>query len=382
MIIGIDAANIRVGGGVQHLVEILKIACPEKHGFSQIVVFGSKNILAKFEARSWLIKVSPKALNGNLILRVVWQIFFLSVAVRKYHCNLLFVPGGSYAGDFRPVVSMNQNLIPFEWKETRRYGWSLTTLRLILLRYSQAKTFTRADGLIFLTDFSRKVVSRILPIKEVRSIIIPHGINAKFSLSPKLQFPIVNYSFDQPYRLLYISTIDMFKHQWNVVEAVAKLRSIGYPIILDLVGGAYPQALQLLKRVINKHDPRKEFIRYLGSIPYDEIQNKYKEADLFVFASSCETFGQIITEAMSAGLPIACSERSSMSEILQCNGVYFNPLDPNSIAEAIRFLLDDPNLRTLIATAANHMSTTFTWDRCTDQTFAFFKEIISINNYT
>ena len=378
MIIGIDATNIRIGGGVQHLVEILKVASPEKNGFSQIVVFGSKNILAKVESRTWLIKVSPKALDGNLIQRVVWQCFFLSNALRKYQCNLLFVPGGSYAGNFRPVVSMIQNLIPFEWKEIRRYGWSLTTLKLILLRFSQGKTFTSADGLIFLTDFSRSVVSRVIQITDVRSIIIPHGINNKFSFPAKLQLPIENYSYDHPYRLLYISTVDMFKHQWHVVEAVAKLRSLGYPIVLDLVGSAYPQALVHLTRAIYKYDPRHEFIKYHGSIPYDNIEQKYSEADLFVFASSCETFGQIITEAMCAGLPIACSESSSMSEILECNGVYFNPLDPSSIAEAIRCLLDDPNLRTSTATAAKHMSTSFTWDRCADQTFAFFKETLSL----
>jgi len=377
MILGIDAANIRVGGGVHHLIEMLKVAEPDKHGFNRIILFGSKVTLDQIEPRSWLVKVSPSALNGNLIQRIIWQLFVLSFALRKYQCNLLFVPGGSYAGTFRPVVSMSQNLLPFEWKEIRRYGWSYTALKLFLLRFSQGKTFNSADGIIFLTDHARSVVTRVAHISDAKSIVIPHGINAKFSYSPKLQLPIANYSSDRSYRILYISTVDMFKHQWCVVEAVAKLRLLGYPVVLDLIGGSYPPALARLHHTMNKYDPGHVFVDYLGYLPYSEIEKKYVDADLFVFASSCETFGQIITEAMCAGLPIACSEMSAMSELLQNCGVYFDPEDSDSIAGAIRRLLDDPNLRCFMASAAKEKSARFSWERCADETFEFFKTTLS-----
>jgi glycosyltransferase involved in cell wall biosynthesis len=377
MILGIDATNIRVGGGVHHLIEVLAVGDSDKHSFDRIILFGSKVTLDQIEPRPWLVKVSPSALNGNLIQRLVWQRFELSLALRKYQCNLLFVPGGSYSGTFRPVVSMSQNLLPFELKEIRRYGWSFTALRLFLLRFSQGKTFTSADGIIFLTDYARSVVTRVVHISDAKSIVIPHGINAKFSYPPKLQVPIANYSSDRSYRILYISTIDMFKHQWNVVEAVAKLRLLGYPVVLDLVGGSYPPALARLNHALNKYDPGHAFVDYLGPLSYREIEKKYADADLFVFASSCETFGQIITEAMRAGLPIACSERSAMSELLQNCGVYFNPEDSDSIAGAIRRLLDDPNLRCYMASAAKEMSARFSWERCADETFEFFKTTLS-----
>jgi len=376
MILGIDAANILGGGGLHHLVEVLKLANPVIHSFSKIIVFGSEKTLSQFESRSWLIKVSPAALNSNLIKRIVWQRFFLSEEVRKYKCNLLFVPGGVFVGNFRPVVSMNQNLIPFEWKEIFRYGLSFTTFKLFLLRYVHAKTFTSIDGIIFLTEHARSRVSKIVNIRKIKSITISHGVNAKFSCEPKIQKPITNYSTEQPFRILYISTIDLFKHQWYVVEAIAKLRSMGYPVVLDLVGGAYPQALKRLQNALNKHDPENEFVDYLGYVPYREIEKKYKESDLFVFASSCETFGQIIIEAMSAGLPIACSERSAMSELLQNCGVYFNPEDSSSISDAICRLLDDPSLRFSLANSAKEISASFTWNCCVNKTFSFFKETL------
>ena len=375
MIIGIDASNIRVGGGVHHLVEVLAVAKPDKHAFSKIVLFGGSKTLDQIEPRPWLIKVIPPALNGSLMQRVGWQRFMLSGEARRHGCDLLFVPGGSFAGDFTPVVSMSQNLLPFQWKELCRYGWSLVTVKMMLLRLAQARTFASVEGVIFLTEHAREAVLRVVQIPVPNTTIVPHGINVRFFSAPKPQLPISNYSSDRPYRILYISTIDVFKHQWNVVEGIAKLRSLGYPVILDLIGSSYAPAFYRLKQALVKHDPEQTFARYIGPLPYNEIEKKYSEADLFVFASSCETFGQIITEAMCAGLPIACSERSAMSELLGNCGIYFDPEDSESIANAIRRLLDDPSLRGSIATGANKLSTHFSWERCADETFKFFRTI-------
>jgi glycosyltransferase involved in cell wall biosynthesis len=377
MILGIDAANIVVGGGLHHLVELLKVADPDKHSFTRIIVFGSKITLDKIESRSWLTKISSPALNGNFIRRILWQRFMLSEVAKKYQCNLLFVPGGSYEGSFKPVVTMNQNLLPFEWRETCRYGFSLAFVRLLLLRFIQSRTFTSVDGIIFLTNHAKSIVSQLVQNINIKSVVIGHGINPKFSFSPKLQLPISNYSFDQPYRILYVSTIDMFKHQWNVVEAIAKLRSMGYPIVVELVGNAYPPALDLLHKSLIKNDPDNVFVNYIGYLPYDEIEKKYSTADLFIFASSCETFAQIITEAMCAGLPIACTEKSAMSELLQDSGVYFNPESPDSIASTIRRLLDDSDLRSSLANGAKLASENITWDRCANQTFSFLNSVLN-----
>jgi glycosyltransferase involved in cell wall biosynthesis len=373
MIIGIDATNIRVGGGIHHLVEVLGIAEPDKHDFSQIILFGGSKTLEQIESRPWLTKVMPPELNRGLIHRTFWQRFFLSAEARRYKCDLLFVPGGSYVGDFKPVISMSQNLLPFQWCELRRYGLSFSALKLLLLRLSQARTFASVDGVIFLTEYARSVVNKVVNLSESKTTVIPHGINSKFSFDPKPQLSINSYSSEMPYRMLYISTVDLFKHQWHVIEATAKLRNLGYPVTLDLVGSSHPIALKRMKIALAKNDPKNTFIRYTGPLPYGEIERKYAEADLFIFASSCETFGQIITEAMSAGLPIACSRQSAMSELLENGGVYFDPECADSIASSVRSLLDDPELRSLIATKAFTRASQYTWTTCADQTFNFFQ---------
>jgi hypothetical protein len=53
--IGIDASNIRgMGGGITHLSELLRVARPYKHGFDQIIIWGSSVTLAQVEDRPWL----------------------------------------------------------------------------------------------------------------------------------------------------------------------------------------------------------------------------------------------------------------------------------------------------------------------------------------
>jgi glycosyltransferase involved in cell wall biosynthesis len=322
-----------------------------------------------------LVKSHQALLDWSLPSRAFWQRFRLSTLARSAGCDVLFVAGGSFRGGFRPIVAFNQNLLPFEWREIARFGWSWMTAKMVMLRIMQAATFRRADGVIFLTRFARdRVVARIKDL-EGRATIVPHGIDTRFNRPPREQLGIDRYSLDHPFRVLYVSTVLPYKHQWNVAEAVAQLRSDGLPVALEIVGAAYPPALIRLKRAMRGLDPKGAFLRYAGYVPYEELPDRYAQADLFVFASSCETFGQILTESMSAGLPIACANRSAMPELLGDAGVYFDPEDPRDIARALRELIDSPKLRAEKARASFARTQDYAWRRCAADTLAFLAAV-------
>jgi len=371
MILGIDASNIRHGGGVTHLVELLRAADPSSFGFSKVIVWGGQRTLDKIDDRPWLVKSPQKLLSKSLPFRVFWQRFKLSNFVRAASCDLLFVPGGSYVGDFHPTVAFSQNLLPFEWRELLRFGWSPMTLKLLLLRLTQSRTFRRADGVIFLTRYARDVVIGVTRMPAGRMAIIPHGIDERFVCPPRAQSAIEHYSVESPFRVLYVSIIDVYKHQWHVAEAVAQLRERGWPVALDLVGPAQAPALKRLERVLRRVDGKGRFIHYSGSVPYEELPARYKSADLFVFASSCESFGQILTEAMAEGLPIACSNRSAMPEVLNDAGVYFDPEKPEEIVRALDRLIADPELRAEKARKSFAAAKAYSWSRCASASFDF-----------
>ena len=134
IVLGIGASNIRYGGGITHITEILSVADPQRNGFKKIIIWGSEDTLAKLPNVSWLEKISPALLNQGLISRVIWQSLILAGALRANKCDVLFAPGGSVIARFEPTVTMSRNLLPFESAELRRFGWSFRALRLNILR--------------------------------------------------------------------------------------------------------------------------------------------------------------------------------------------------------------------------------------------------------
>ena len=126
---------------------------------------------------------------------------------------------------------------------------------------------------------------------------------------------------------------------------------------------------------IEKYDKKGSYIYYSDEINFLEVHSIYQNSDLSIFASSCETFGQIVLESMASGLPIACSNMSSMKEIIKDGCVYFNPLDSEDIKKAIKLLLDSPAYREEVSTRAYDYAKNFSWQETSRLTFEFLEEI-------
>jgi len=369
--LAIDASNIRGGGGVTHLVELLNKYDPEVHGFDKIIIWSTAATLKLIDDKPCLIKCSLPEFDKSFLHRLFWQIFKLSKSVQHSGCQILFVPGGSYVGNFRPVVTMSQNLLPFEVAELQRYKKTKFLFKLILLNISQTHSFRHSDGIIFLTNYARDIVLKITGKLRGSTTLIPHGLNQRFYNVPKVQCPISEYNVKKPYKVLYVSIIDLYKHQWQVVEAIASLREQGLPVVLDLVGPSYAPALKLLKKSIERYDPNQTWVRYHGSIPFHELHHYYTQADLGLFASSCENMPNILLETMASGLPIACSNRGPMPEVLGTGGLYFDPEQSIDIARVLKKMIDSPKLREELANLSYSKVQSYTWQRCADETFQF-----------
>jgi glycosyltransferase involved in cell wall biosynthesis len=375
MHIGIDGSNISSGGGVTHLYEILNAVDFKKEGIKSIEVWSNAETLAKIKLKEGLILNSHPYLESGLLKRSYWQQKRLSdIAHERY--DMLYIPGGSYLGSFSPYVTMNRNLQPFDDVTRNRYNLSSQKIRLALLKKIQAKTYRKAAGVIFLSEEAKKLTLNKIGGELTNVKTVPHGIAQKFFNAPKKQQAMDDYTFNDPFRLLYASRINVYKHQWNVIEAVHTLRSEGYPIVLKLVGNIENnQSRKLFNKALNKFDSENNFVQYHGRTTQEQLLEFYHNADAFVFASSCETFGQILLEAMASALPIACSKRSAMPEILKNNGVYFNPEEPSSIRSALQKLLDSKELRQQLSRSAHEEATSYSWEKCAQNTFGFIREV-------
>src|SRR5438445_5248473 len=206
MILGIDAHCIRgEGGSITHLREVLRVADPVPCGFRKVVLWSGRTTLEKIEDRPWLQKVHEPALDRNLMRRSYWSAFKVSGRASAAGCDVLWVPGCSFVGSFRPYVAMSRNMLPFEWNEMRRYGVSQRFLKFFLLRFSQSRTYKRSNGMIYLTEYARAKVSAVVGRPAGDGRVIPHGIEARFSPLPVAAASAAGEVNGRSFRLLYVS---------------------------------------------------------------------------------------------------------------------------------------------------------------------------------
>lgn len=367
--IGIDASNLLQGGGRTHLIEVIN-ACELIKGSPEIVIWGRKETLEMLRKNSKVKLKSNPYLEGGFFKRFFWQTFLLAKEARNEKCNVLWVPGGNYLGSFSPTVVMSRNMLPFEAKELFRYFPTLTFFKLALLRFTTIISFKQASGVIFLSNYAKNVTSEVVTIDN--TIVIPHGIGDKFKSLPKVQRNITYYDDTNPLNVLYVSSIDFYKHQWIVIEAISSLRKkYGWPLKLTICGPTNPKVAERLVQSISKHDHKREWINYLGSIPYLQLREIYKSGDIAVFASSCENMPNTLIEYMIAGLPIACSSSGPMPEILGSSGIYFNPENPQEIELCLKNLILDTSLRSKSAMENYEMAQKYSWIQCAESSLRY-----------
>lgn len=270
---------------------------------------------------------------------------------------------------------MSQNMLPFELDRARLFGrCSAMYLKMIILRFSHSLSFRRANGLIFLTNYARRsIISQLGKIKNFHALI-PHGIEDRFCTADATKMKFVN-DVKSSIRLLYVSVKLPYKHHIEVMHAVAELRRHGFDIEIDIVGGdvgLYGDKVKITRKAL---DPAGKYLHDFGHVEFSKLHELYQEADIFLYASSCENLPNILIEAMASGLPIACSNRGPMSEIVRNAAVYFDPESVPSISEAIKKLVDDPLLRKRLAKRASIYAKDYSWENCSYQTFNFLSQV-------
>jgi len=108
----------------------------------------------------------------------------------------------------------------------------------------------------------------------------------------------------------------------------------------------------------------KNYIEFLGYIRHDELPKYYGMADVFVFHSTYEAFGLVLTEAMAAAKPVVCTNVGSLPEVVENGrtGFVVEQKNPKALASAIAKLLGDPTLRASMGKAGLERSRKYDWD--------------------
>ncbi len=369
----IEASNIRKGGGLTHLQEVLRAADLDHFGIDKITIWGPQQTLDQIgESKRFVLRAHPWIDKGG-----VWTFWFRKILLDRLldsSVDLLWAPGGTYTGRFQPYVTMVQNFLPFDKIERGRFRYSSTWLRFLLLEKLQLRSFKHAKGLIHISKKCDEVINRLVDLTHVKQTLIYHGINTRFFHEPRAQREFNSFTEDDPAKLLYVSTIDLYKHQDKLIQAAAILRE-KIPVRLDLVGSAYPPALRNVERLADRLDPYRKWIHLHGEATYRDIEKFYQNADLYACLSSCETFGMILLEAMASGLPILCSNRSALPEIHAGACCSVDPENVESISKELEVLLRSRESRASYAFRAFQRARDFSWTKCAYETFSFLRNV-------
>ena len=371
MKVGIDASRNRSGGAKAHLIGVLSECNPTQYNLKEVHVWAFRSLLDQLPDYPWLIKHNPVALEQSLVKQLWWQATIFAGEVKSTGCDILFTTDASTLCHFKPMVILSQDMLSYEPGVMRYFGFGLARLRLLAILVLQNLAFKRAAGVIFLTRYAGKVIQHSCGLLPAVAYI-PHGVDDVFKQTQALRsWPTMGV---RPIRCIYVSNAEMYKHQWVVVEAISLLRKRGYDLTLTLVGGGTGLAQRLLQSAIEDSDNDGKFVEQMAFLPHTDLPALLADADLFVFASSCENMPVTLVEAMAVGLPIACSNRGPMQEVLVDGGVYFDPEDASSIALAVEQVIQKPELRIAIAQQAKVLSQQYNWKRCADETFTFIAD--------
>ena len=177
--------------------------------------------------------------------------------------------------------------------------------------------------------------------------ILPRGLDTKLFTSARSE-PDFWQQFGSDgsgVRLLYVGRVSKEKDLDVLVQAFRELRREKVPVQLSIVGhGPYSTALA-------KQLPEACFTGYLTG---ETLARAYASADLFVFPSTTDTFGNVIIEAQAAGLPVIVADEGGPAELVREGetGLITKARDAADFARAIRRLTGDEALRRQMGAAA------------------------------
>jgi glycosyltransferase involved in cell wall biosynthesis len=146
----------------------------------------------------------------------------------------------------------------------------------------------------------------------------------------------------------------------------------GFPHRLGLAGRDSNNAAKV-KTVAAKSAWRND-IFFTGHFPQKSLPELYSGADFVVLPSMYEGFGLGVIEAMACGIPAACARAASLPETAEHAALYFDPRDPEDLADRMVSLATDKELHKRCSELGLKRVQAFSWDKCAQRTLEIIYE--------
>ena len=377
MRIFINALSARLGGGQTYLLNLLKLV-PQNLNLQVFVLVQPAFLLSDLPDN--VVRLEQSALE-NPIKRAFWEELYLPSLLKRYEIELFFSPGGllprSLPSNMLKVVTF-QNMLPFDHLQRKKYPVGYRRLRDWLLERGLSTSMRKADLVIFISEFARNFIMHELGLLPRNSIVAPHGIHPSFRASfDGLKMKRPDWLPNEDY-FLYVSFVDHYKAQLEVVRGFNIYRLQGGRGKLFLVGAEYLPYGELVRQEIINLD-LSESVIMVGNVPHGELPAAYQNARINVFASFTENCPNILLEMMASGRPALVSNWGPMIEFGGDAVEYFDPERPEDFAQNLARLMNSDERQCSLGVAAAERVVSYTWESAASITWQAIANVCRAN---
>jgi glycosyltransferase involved in cell wall biosynthesis len=219
----------------------------------------------------------------------------------------------------------------------------------------------RSDRVMADSQSTRDDLVELLSVAADRIDVVPLGLGAARRAAPLAEREVrAKFDLDERDVVLSLSAKRPHKNLLALIGALARLPTERRPV---LVLPGYPTAHEQELRERARELGVEGDVRFPAWVSAADLEGLWSLARAFVFPSLYEGFGLPVLEAMARGVPVACSNASSLPEVAGEAALMFDPHDRPAIASAIERLLNDQALVERLRSLGLERARTFTWER-------------------
>ena len=241
-----------------------------------------------------------------------------------------------------------------------RYYKNLPFLKLFFKKFWSHRMVKKfavlCDSIIAPVDSTGKYLEHLGVTQPI--YVLPTGVPYVTSESTKAKEIREAYVNDDEILLCSVSRLATEKNLSFLIDCMEELRSTTKLKFRCIIVGEGPEKKSLQKIITNKR--LCGLVTLIGNVPHDQIHDYYTASDVFVFASTSETQGMVLIEAMAGRCPVVAVSSGGVDDVILdgYNG-YKSPEDKKLWVKQLVSILEDPHTLDTMAEQALEYSKSY-----------------------